>query len=1058
MDCITEIPKERWDYQKYFNKEKGIKDKAYSKWGGFLSDYDMFDPLFFGITPRDAEMMDPQERLFLEVTWQAMEDAGYNLDKLKGFEVGVYVGVMYGHYQMFGAEETLYGNPMALSSSYASIANRVSYTFDLTGPSIAIDTMCSSSLTTIHFACESIHSGECQMAIAGGVNLTIHPTKHQYLCANNFASTDGRCRSFGEGGDGYVPGEGVGVLLLKSLSQAEEDGDHIYAVIKASSINHGGRTNGYTVPNPKRQSDLIVKTLEKAHINPRAISYLEAHGTGTSLGDPIEITGLTKSFAKYTGDKQYCAIGSVKSNIGHAEAAAGIAGITKIILQMKHKQLVPTLHSEITNPNINFETTPFYIQRSCSGWAQPTVDIEGEAKNYPRIAGISAFGAGGSNAHIILEEYIEKESADKQTAKPQLIILSARNKDRLKQYAKALCVYIENTSNKTEEEGTLPWARNLICGLIAELLQVEALEVDNVGVFSELNLDIVKLNLLVERINQRLNVDLEVREILENPSVESIASYLSVKYPDQIKNSGLSGEKQETEYTWKQHINLRDMAFTLQTGREEKDYRLAVIAADTKELHQKLKDFINDRNENRSFITGSTIDKKAILKAEPTASFMGERIHDENYHELAELWVTGTKIDWHLLYADSKPKVMSLPTYPFEKKRYWYNSFQKKPEATERILKESSEVTIADTPKEVISNGFENELDFQYAESNYKGNEVSLQIIEESIALITMQDEKNRNMFAENLVLGLMAKFAQVKKDSRIKSIIVTGYGNIFSMGGTQEQLLNIADQKSSFTDAPFLYRGLLESPVPVITAIQGHAAGGGLLFGLFGDIVIMAKEGIYSAVFAKYGFTPGMGATYILKEKFGINLSSEMMYTAKSYSGEELFQKGAKVTFTNGKDVLKEALNIARSLSEKPLVTLKTLKNDLAGKILKELPEYIRQENLMHQQTFTKPEVKERIRHFYLEDKAFNAVIKPDGDKKEPEGNKIKLETSVDLTKTEIKYEKIFTQNRREEEFTESKYDEAFTADLSKLLEALEAGKITPEEAVLFRHRIERI
>ena len=1087
MDCITEIPQERWDYQKYYNREKGIKDKAYSKWGGFLSDYDMFDPLFFGITPRDAEMMDPQERLFLEVTWQAMEDAGYNLEKLKGYEVGVYVGVMYGHYQMFGAEETLYGNPLALSSSYASIANRVSYTLDLTGPSIAIDTMCSSSLTTIHFACESIHSGECQMAVAGGVNLTIHPTKHQYLCANNFASTDGRCRSFGEGGDGYVPGEGVGALILKSLSQAEADGDHIYAVIKASSINHGGRTNGYTVPNPKRQSELIAKTLEKANINPRAISYLEAHGTGTSLGDPIEITGLTKAFTKYTGEKQYCAIGSVKSNIGHGEAAAGIAGITKIILQMKHKQLVPTLHSEATNPNIDFKNTPFYLQRGCSQWAQPAVEIEGEVKKCPRIAGISAFGAGGSNAHIILEEYTEKEPADEGTAKPQLIILSARNKDRLKQYAKALCVYIENLNGKTEDgKSVLTQERNihnLICGLTAQLLQVEALEVEKVGVLSELNLDIVKLNLLVERINQKLNIDVTVREVLENPTVDSIAAYLNDRYPNQIKNTGFLDETQESDDTWTQPVKMREIAYTLQTGREEKDYRLAVIATDTKELHQKLIDFLKDRNENHSFVTGSITEKKDISNKAFNAAHIEEGFQKEDYMELAQRWVTGAKIDWNLFYADKKPKALSLPTYPFEKKRYWYNSFQKKPETkeripderflkertpadgtpferilqertpadgisferilqertpadeipferilqeripTERIPKESSQVAKANTHNEIVSNGFEQELDFGYAESNYKGNEVSLQIIEESIALITMQDEKNRNMFAENLVLGLMAKFAQIKKDSRIKAIIVTGYENIFSMGGTQEQLLNIADQKNSFTDAPFLYRGLLEAPVPVITAIQGHAAGGGLLFGLFGDLVIMAKEGIYSAVFAKYGFTPGMGATYILKEKFGINLSSEMMYTAKSYSGEELYQKGARVTFTKSRDVLKEAINIARSLSEKPLITLKILKSDLAGKILKELPEYIRQENLMHRQTFTKPEVKERIRHFYLEDKAFHTALKPEGDRMEAE---------------------------------EKKSD--FTADLGKMLEALEAGKITPEEAVLFRHRVERI
>ncbi len=222
--------------------------------------------------------------------------------------------------------------------------------------------------------------------------------------------------------------------MLKPLSQALQDNDHIYAVIKGDAINHGGKTNGYSVPNPNAQADVIRETLNKAEISSRTISYLEAHGTGTSLGDPIEIAGLTKAYGGFTGDKQYCPIGSVKSNIGHLEAAAGIAALTKVLLQMKHKQLVPSIHSDVLNPNINFDDSPFYVQRDLTEWSKPVIVEEGARVTYPRRAGISAFGAGGSNAHIILEEY-EDERSGHEFLEPQIIIISAKNDERLGVYA-----------------------------------------------------------------------------------------------------------------------------------------------------------------------------------------------------------------------------------------------------------------------------------------------------------------------------------------------------------------------------------------------------------------------------------------------------------------------------------------------------------------------------------------------------------------------------------------------------------------------------------------------
>ncbi|HEX6427624.1 MAG TPA: type I polyketide synthase, partial [Niastella sp.] len=397
-NCITEIPTDRWDHSVYFDSAKNKPGKTYTKWGGFINGVDKFDSLFFNISPREAESLDPQERLFLQCAYEAVEDAGYTKDNLgkqpgatAGGQVGVYVGVMWEEYHLYAAQETALGKPMVLSSSPSSIANRVSFYFNFSGPSMAVDTMCSSSLTSIHLACQSLLQGECAVALAGGVNVSIHPNKYLVLGYGKYASSKGLCESFGAGGDGYVPGEGVGVVVLKPLAAAIADKDHIYGVIKGTAVNHGGKTNGFSVPDPGAQANVINKAITMAGVDVATISYLEAHGTGTSLGDPIEIAGLHKAFN--TGKKQYCAIGSVKSNIGHCESAAGMAGLSKILLQIKHRQLVPSLHSTTLNPNIRFEDTPFVVQQELVDWKRPQLEQAGRIVEVPRRAGLSSFGA-----------------------------------------------------------------------------------------------------------------------------------------------------------------------------------------------------------------------------------------------------------------------------------------------------------------------------------------------------------------------------------------------------------------------------------------------------------------------------------------------------------------------------------------------------------------------------------------------------------------------------------------------------------------------------------------
>jgi polyketide synthase PksL len=437
-DCITEVPAERWNHARFFHPSRNQPGKTYSKWGGFLSGIDRFDALFFGISPKEAELIDPQERLFIETVWETIEDAGYSKEAIARGRVGVYVGAMWGHYELHGNAAAGAGVP---SSSFASIANRVSYFFNFRGPSLALDTMCSSSLTAIHLACEELRKGAIDVAVAGGVNVSIHPHKYLSLSQGNFASTDGRCRSFGEGGDGYVPGEGVGAVLLKPLQQALADGDQIHAVIKASAINHGGKTNGYTVPNPVAQSELIAGALAQARIDPATLGYIEAHGTGTSLGDPIEITGLVRAMEQAgrpgaAPALQRCPIGSLKSNIGHLEAAAGIAAVTKVLLQFRHGQLVPSLHAERTNPHIDFAATPFYVQRTLQDWPRPA--------GHPRRVAVSSFGAGGSNAHLILEDFEAAALPAPQGDGPQAVLLSARHREGLAAYVRRMVGFLQD--------------------------------------------------------------------------------------------------------------------------------------------------------------------------------------------------------------------------------------------------------------------------------------------------------------------------------------------------------------------------------------------------------------------------------------------------------------------------------------------------------------------------------------------------------------------------------------------------------------------------------------
>ena len=448
-DSITEMPQDRWPQEGFFEEDPELavlQGKSYTKWGGFIDGATEFDPLFFNISPREALMMDPQERVFLQTAWAAVEDAGYNresLSRVVGSRVGVFAGITKTGFDLYGPDLWRKGERNYPHTSFGSVANRVSYILDLNGPSMPIDTLCSSSLTALHEACRHILSGECDMAIVGGVNIYLHPSSFTSLCAYGFLAHDHRCKSFGAGGNGFVPGEGVGVVVLKRLSQALRDRDHVHALIRGTSVNHDGKTNGYTVPNPLAQAKLIRQALNVSGVDARAVSYVEAHGTGTELGDPIEISGLTQAYRQDTSDTGFAAIGSVKSNIGHLEAAAGIAGLFKIILQMRHGQLAPSLHAETLNPHIDFGVTPFVVQRQFAHWQRPVETTAGDPRETTRIAGLSSFGAGGSNAHAVIEEYAASSAPVTTTTGPVAIVLSARDEPALVRSVRNLLAVVQ---------------------------------------------------------------------------------------------------------------------------------------------------------------------------------------------------------------------------------------------------------------------------------------------------------------------------------------------------------------------------------------------------------------------------------------------------------------------------------------------------------------------------------------------------------------------------------------------------------------------------------------
>lgn len=439
-DAVSEVPADRWNVERFYDAEMGLAGKSIAKRGGFLDEIDQFDPQFFGISPREAPYIDPQQRLLLETAWEAIEDAGQVLDFEKGTDIGVFMGVSHNDYQNIqggGTDRKGISAHSPTGSAHSIAANRISYCFNLSGPSLSMDTACSSALTAVHLACESLRAGKCKMAMAGGVTVIITPDGFIGFSQAGMLSPDGKCKAFAASANGFVRGEGAGIVLLKPLSQAIADGDPIQGVILGSALNQDGHTNGISLPSTEAQAQLVRDACADAGILPTAVGFVEAHGTGTAVGDPIEAIALAEALCGDRATDAPLPIGSVKTNLGHLETAAGVVGLIKGMLVLKRGLIPPSLHFDTPSTHIDMVGLKLRVPTTLEAFP----DNGGR-----RIAGVNSFGFGGSNAHVILAEPPMSVAAAQgpfPTERSWPLVISARSENALKATAARLANWVE---------------------------------------------------------------------------------------------------------------------------------------------------------------------------------------------------------------------------------------------------------------------------------------------------------------------------------------------------------------------------------------------------------------------------------------------------------------------------------------------------------------------------------------------------------------------------------------------------------------------------------------
>ncbi|XHF30327.1 SDR family NAD(P)-dependent oxidoreductase [Corallococcus exercitus] len=667
---ISEAPTNRWDWRAW-----GEEDGAYLRWGGFAPGFDCFDASFFGASPREAELMDPQQRMLLQSTWKALEDAGLPPSKLSGRNVGVFMGVWSQDYHHRLSHHGLLHAQVETGNALTMLANRISYFFNFRGPSEVHNAACASSVVALHRAVQSLRSGECDIAIAGGVNVLALPEVTQNLAQVGILSRDGRCKTFDSSANGYVRGEGSVVVVLKRLDQAEADADPIHAVVRGSRQNHGGRANSLTAPNPKAQAELILGSLDDAGFEPETVTYMEAHGTGTELGDPVEVEGLKTAFTQLARRRgralkqaNYCGIGSIKTNVGHLESAAGLAGVVKVLMAMRHGELPASLHVQKLNPLVRLEGSPFYIVHKTQPWTRLT---DAEGRTVPRRAGVSSFGFGGANAHVALEEYVAaRPQGVTSSSGPWLFPLSARSADRLKDQAAQLIRFIE------ERQGIAPAgtgvqgsAEDIVLTAASAVLGIPVDELRHEEDWGATALGPAGVAELLGRVNEACDVELSSSVLSGSLSLKPLVQALEARGVGRAAAQPAQGPVAE--------LPLADVAYTLQVGREEMEERLAIVAGSAAELLQRLRAFLAGRQDGETFVgsaKGAGRRNTLLSDDEDAQVMLRSWARKGKLPRLAELWVGGAGIDWAVLPQGEGCRRMPLPTYPFAQDRYWLDA------------------------------------------------------------------------------------------------------------------------------------------------------------------------------------------------------------------------------------------------------------------------------------------------------------------------------------------------------------------------------------------------
>jgi len=678
-DTIRLVPRERWDWEALFGSSAREGESTQINCAAFMPLVDRFDHRFFGIIPREAESMDPQQRLFMQTAYAALEDAGYAPASLAGSNTGVFVGIGNADYPMMmrqdGAAFDIY---RATGLALTSIANRVSFSLNVHGPSESIDTACSGSLVAIHHAIRAMQEEECDLAIVGGVNLLVGPDLFIAFDKAGMLSKSARSRTFDAAANGYVRGEGVAAMVLRPLEAAQQNGDYIYAVIHGSAINHGGRAHSFTAPNAAAQAQVIQAAWESSGKLFHQACMIETHGTGTPLGDPIEVNGLKKASEVFATNrrkgKASIALGALKSHVGHMEATAGIGGVIKAVLSMKYGVIPGNLNYSALNPHIDLNNTPYYIPDSNVAMARLRANMT------ERLAGVSSFGFGGVNGHVVIESYekahqsAKKKTTRKKAAHPYLFLLSGRDKHSLRHRIAQLIDFLEivcdDAVSQVSPEAVLTW--------LGTELQVDK-QAQPVITLAETDCSPAGWMQLVKELGDKFRFPITYQDIEDCLTLQEVAYRAS-------KQARIHRLMPSEEAALRVRVGLPDneirrvtaerIAYSLMCGRDTYKERLACIARSKKELltmlraYQLSPDTEHARLWTHSIRTEDVAPAKPDVTASPTIDNLGA---------WAAWWVTSKTafVRWEDIYpANTVPQKFPLPAYPFRLDRIWYRVSQ----------------------------------------------------------------------------------------------------------------------------------------------------------------------------------------------------------------------------------------------------------------------------------------------------------------------------------------------------------------------------------------------